>query len=124
MIIDCFTFYNELNMLKFRFKELYEYVDYFILVEATTTFVGNNKELYFKNNKNMFSNYLDKVIHIIVDDMPKDENPWVDEKFQRNCIQRGIKKLKLKDDDILIISDCDEIINTKVLLDTSKIKKT
>ena len=37
-IVDCFIFYNELDMLEFRLKELNDIVDYFVLVESTYTF--------------------------------------------------------------------------------------
>ena len=46
MIIDTFMFYNELDMLEFRLKELNSVVDKFVIVEATQTFVGNKKKLY------------------------------------------------------------------------------
>ena len=39
-IIDCFTFYNEIEMLTYRLNVLDEIVDYFILVEATHTYIG------------------------------------------------------------------------------------
>ena len=114
-IIDAFIFYNELKMLYFRLSELYDTVDYFILVESTHTFSGKQKELYFQNNKEMFSKFLDKVIHIIADDMPNDPNPWYNENHQRNCIDRGIKQLQLNDNDIITITDCDEIPHTTIL---------
>lgn len=70
MIIDSFTFFNELNMLEFRLEELNEYVDYFVLVEATKTFSGNPKPLYFQENKDRYSKFLHKIIHVVVDDLP------------------------------------------------------
>lgn len=115
-IIDCFIFYNELEMLKFRLNYLYDYVDKFILLESTLTFSGSKKDLYFENNKHLFEKYQDKIIHIIVDDLPFDdpqksssENAWVREKLQRNLLERGLKKTELNDDDYIIISDLDEI---------------
>ena len=54
-IIDCFIFYNELKMLYYRLDTLYNYVDYFILVEARYTFANNPKELYFEKNKHMMA---------------------------------------------------------------------
>lgn len=45
-VIDCFTFYNELEMLDFKLRELEDVVDYFVIVEATTTYSGNNKPQY------------------------------------------------------------------------------
>jgi beta-1,4-mannosyl-glycoprotein beta-1,4-N-acetylglucosaminyltransferase len=122
-IIDCFTFYNELDLLNYRLNILNEYVDFFVIVEATKTHVGNPKELIYLNNKEMFSNFHDKIIHIVVDDLPyssdnikyQNEEQWTNEKFQRNCINRGIEKLNLSDDDIIIISDVDEIPNICIL---------
>lgn len=129
-IVDCFTFYNELNMLKFRLEYLYDTVDYFVLVEATLTHVGNPKPLYFEQNKSMFSKYLDKIVHIIVYDMPvestsilfkkskKHDFTMKRENYQRICIDRGIKQLKLEDEDVIIISDCDEIANKNTIKNT------
>ena len=115
-IIDCFTFYNELELLEYRLEILSPTVDYFILVEATRTHAGNQKELFFQRNSTKFNKFSDKIIHIIVDDFPYAFNPspeevWKNEIFQRNCIQRGIDLLKevLLPDDYIIVSDVDEI---------------
>lgn len=116
-IVDCFIFYNELKMLKFRLKELYVYVDYFVLVECVKTYSNNDKELFFENNKNEFTEYLDKIIHIIVkDNIPTSPNAWDREIYQRRCIDIGIKKLNLNKEDIIIISDVDEIPDSKILM--------
>lgn len=114
-IIDCFTFYNEYKMLLLRLTELYDVVDHFVIVEAKNTFVGNSKELNFKNNIHLYQKFLDKIIYIVVDNMPNTDNPWDNEKYQRSHIDTGIKKLNLNDEDIIIISDCDEIPNKKML---------
>lgn len=114
-IVDCFLFYNELDMLEFRLKELNDVVDYFVLVESTYTFMSHPKELYYEKNKSRFEKYKDKIVHIIVEDMKLDKNPWQNEFFQRNCIDRGIKKLNLDSKDIIIIADCDEIPDSDTL---------
>lgn len=113
--IDCFTFYNELDMLEFRLNYLYNSVDYFVLVESTFTHKGNKKELYYKNNQKRFEKYQDKIIHIVVEDMPNTNNAWDNEKFQRKCIDRGLSKLNLTNNDIIIVSDLDEIIDRDTL---------
>jgi beta-1,4-mannosyl-glycoprotein beta-1,4-N-acetylglucosaminyltransferase len=114
MIVDCFIFYNELKMLKLRLTELYDTVDYFIIVEAKHTFKGNPKELFFENNKEEYKEFLPKIIYLVVDNMPNTKNAWDNERYQRCYINNGIKDLHLDDNDIIIISDCDEIpdINT------------
>ena len=47
MVIDCFIFFNELEMLEFRLEELNEHVDYFVLVESNLTHTGIEKELFY-----------------------------------------------------------------------------
>ena len=122
-IIDCFIFYNELDMLTYRLNILNDVVDYFVLVEATHTFIGKEKPLFYQDNKHLFEKFNHKIIHIIVDDFPhkypdinigKNEQ-WNNENFQRNCISRGINKLELNNDDLIIIADLDQIPNPKTL---------
>jgi hypothetical protein len=112
-IYDCFTFYNELDLLELRFAELYDHVDYFVLVEANRTFQNNLKPFYFDENQNRFTQYMDKVIHIQVNDMPTDTDAWGREAHQRNSIARGIKDAD--SDDIIIVSDLDEIIRPSTI---------
>jgi len=66
-VIDCFTFYNELTVLEYRLATLIDIVDHFILVEARQTHMGKDKELYYLNNKERFSKYNHKIIHVVVD---------------------------------------------------------
>jgi len=108
-IVDCFTFYNEYKMLKFRLTELYDTVDYFVIVEADKTFVGANKEMNFLKIEEDIKQFLDKVIYIQVTDMPIGDDAWARERHQRNCISRGLDVLNLDDEDIVTITDCDEI---------------
>jgi len=113
-LIDGFIFYNELKILELRLKELDEVVDYFVLVESKQTFTGNHKELYFEKNKEKFSKYLHKIIHIVVDEL-NDPNPWNNEYKQRNSIHNGIIQLDLNWDDLIIITDVDEIPDVDTL---------
>ena len=114
-------------MLKCRLKYLYDTVDHFVLVEATRTHAGNPKSLYFQDNKHLFEPYLDKIVHVVVDDMPmprkrmlwegKDTIDYhiLRENHQRICIARGIQQLSLSNDDLILISDLDEIPNRDIL---------
>lgn len=118
-IIDCFLLYNEIQMLQYRLRILSEIVDYFVIVESKHSFVGKEKEIYFHKNKELFDEYSDKIIYILVDDFPyqypninisKGEQ-WKNEIFQRNSIKRGIDKIQLdlNDEDVILVSDLDEI---------------
>jgi len=120
-IVDCFIFYNELQLLLLRLEELYHTVDHFVLVESTVTFAGNEKRLYFEGHKALFHDYMDKIVHVIEDDRLQTKNPWDREKHQRDCIDRGVKQLDLDDDDIITICDLDEIPDVSTL---EEIKKT
>lgn len=122
-IIDCFIFYNELDMLNYRLNVLYDYVDYFILVEATHTHAGKEKELIFEKNKERYAKFLDKIIHIVVDDFPNkwpninygNGEQWKNEKYQRICISRGFSQVNIQDEDVIIIADVDEIPDPDIL---------
>ena len=108
-IIDCFTFYNELDMLEYRLTVLDDIVDYFILVESEKTHAGEIKPLYYNENKERYAKWKHKIIHIIVELYSKEiwNNGWT----QRRAIDRGIQKLNLNPNDLIIISDVDEIPN-------------
>lgn len=118
MIIDCFTFWKEFDILEIRLNELYNIVDYFILVEASYTQSMMEKPYYFEDNKHLFKKYLDKIIHVKVDDyIDISNNKWAFENHQRRCIERGFKELYLSHNDYIMVSDLDEIPNSETLLD-------
>lgn len=117
-VIDCFTFYNELDMLEYRLSVLYPHVTKFVLVEANLTHAGFPKPLFYQENKERYARWADKIIHVVVDDMPDlvtSKDAWVREVFQRNAIDRGLASLSLRPLDLLIISDVDEIVNPTVI---------
>jgi beta-1,4-mannosyl-glycoprotein beta-1,4-N-acetylglucosaminyltransferase len=69
--------------------------------------------MYFNENKERFSKWLHKIEHVIVkaDEAPKDENPWAREKYQRECVLRGLTGVP--NESIVMISDVDEIPDMK-----------
>ena len=119
MVYDCFIFFNELDLLEIRLNELNEVVDKFVLIEANKTFQNNHKPYYFEENKERFSPFLDKIIHIKLDKYPlfipiiNPFTPWKLEFFQRNSIVKGL--VNCKPEDIVLISDVDEIPKASVL---------
>ncbi len=107
-VYDCFLFFNEFELLNVRLHELRDRVDYFVLVEADETFSGVPKPMYFAENKELFSPFLDKIIYVPVHEKaPTVQSAWDRERFQRNQIKRGLSKCR--DRDIIMISDVDEI---------------
>ena len=66
-VYDCFTFFNEFELLEIRLNELDSVVDKFVLVEASKTHQGKEKPLFYNENKDRFKKFQDKIIHVIVD---------------------------------------------------------
>ncbi len=121
-IVDCFTFYNELDLLKYRLTILNGVVDTFVLVEANLTHKGCEKSMIFQEHQDLFAEFKDKIVYVPVTDMPcpesafeSKEDAWKNEKHQRNCIRRGLDTLELRDEDVILISDLDEIPNPILL---------
>lgn len=117
-IYDCFTFFNELDILELRLDVLNPYVDYFVLVECSKTQHGEDKPFYFYDNRERYEKYKDKIIYVQVNDAPeyRGETDMGIENFQRNCIMRGLVT-HCRPDDYVIVSDVDEIPNPAVLTD-------
>jgi len=114
-IYDCFSFFNELDLLEIRLHTLNRVADYFVLVEATRTFQKKEKPLYFQLNKKRFEPFLDKIIHIVVDTYPgffrkfRIPTPWDYDTWQKNKVSEGLTNCQ--PDDIILFSDVDEIPN-------------
>jgi beta-1,4-mannosyl-glycoprotein beta-1,4-N-acetylglucosaminyltransferase len=117
-IIDCFTFFNELDLLEIRLKYLSEVVDYFVIVEADTSHNGEPKQMVFRDNMDRYKPFIEKIIYVQIK-MENFENKnkvaWKREGYQRNQIKVGIEKLNLSNSDLVLISDVDEIPNKEIL---------
>ena len=128
-IYDCFMYYDEDLLLDIRLNILNNYVKKFVITEATYTHNGSKKKLNF--NINNFSKFKNKIEYIIVDQQPpnikeinnEDSEGTKEEKlilngmardyFQRECLKKGLQNLE--NDDLIIISDLDEIPNLNSL---------
>ncbi len=116
-LIDCFMYFDEDLILDIRLNILSEVVEKFIVAEATRDHAGNKKKLNF--NYNNFKKFKDKITYIIVDDIPVNTPPlkknWgpnhVRDQHQRNSLLKGFSRYN--DDDLIMISDIDEIPNPK-----------
>ena len=128
-IYDCFMYYDEDLLLDIRLNSLEKFVKKFVITEATYTHNGENKKLNFDINK--FKRFKDKIIYIVVDKQPKnilelkkgDTREKIGEKlilngmardyFQRENLAKGL--VDAKDEDLILISDLDEIPNLESL---------
>ncbi len=116
-IFDCFTYFNEEEMLRVRFEELGDIVDHFVIVEASETFTGKEKPFYLDQLPDWAKKWEDKIIRIKIHfnspDLSTVKSPWEREHYQRNAIRFGLDKAEA--DDIVIISDADEIISSNII---------
>ena len=116
-IYDCFQYFNEEHIADLRFNILDEFVDYFVIVESTVNHQGKEKKLQFDINK--YQNFKKKIKYIIVDDTPENiKKPHeggesLVEQHQRNSLMKELNKAN--DEDLIILSDVDEIPNLKNL---------
>ncbi|KAF4452441.1 Beta-1,4-mannosyl-glycoprotein 4-beta-N-acetylglucosaminyltransferase [Fusarium austroafricanum] len=122
-IYDMVMVNDELDFLEIRFHALYDYVDYFILVESPKTFQGNKKPLVVRENLARFHRYRDKIIyHELV--YPVAFNPhraWDYEDLQRDAsftqVMPSLEGQRAPDNgDALIVADVDEIPRPQSLL--------
>lgn len=116
MIIDCFYYNGEEEVLEARLNILAPYVDKFIICEAKETFSGVPKDLSYKPIK--FAQF--NVEYFIMEEFPglrlealkspntgSGEHYWVREFIQKESARFALKDCG--DDDLIFISDVDEI---------------
>ena len=134
-IFDCFMFYDEEVVLDIRLNSLKNFVDCFVIVESKFYHNGKKRDLKFDIDK--YPKFKDKIIYIVQDEEPLDLekidkdydegmkshklifNAHKRENFQRNLIYKGLDKSN--EDDLIMISDVDEIPNLKDL-NVAKVK--
>ena len=126
-IYDCFMYFDEELILDLRLNILDKFVDYFVIVESVFTHKGEKRDLKFNINK--FKKFENKIVYLVYDQEPsqiekivskdtEDEksrkyimNALFRENAQRNFINGALNDLD--NEDIILISDVDEIPNLK-----------
>ena len=106
-IFDCVTFFEENRQMNLRFNILDNYVDQFVVCEGKYDHQGRKKKINF--NVNNYKKFKKKITHVIVENFPKNLNPWERQAFQREQILKNINQAK--EDDLILFSDPDEIPN-------------
>tara|TARA_Y100000590_G_scaffold442550_1_gene570778 strand:+ start:715 stop:1581 length:867 start_codon:yes stop_codon:yes gene_type:complete len=120
-------FFDESMIFELRLNILNNFVDKFIVVESLFTHSGKKKEQNF--NIENYPKFKDKIIYILLENEPKvpfliNENSKDKIGHQRlnslkrieiqyNALSEGITEAS--DDDLVILSDCDEIPNLEEL---------
>ena len=131
-IIDTIFFYDEIDMLLFRLTELNEYVDHFIIMESNIDFLGNLKPLFFLENQNLFENWKDKITYLPTSDITLENISSLHDELKKNRYNNNLTSSINRDniqltqlnnlknhllstdlyfEDLILISDVDEIPN-------------
>ena len=115
-VYDCIPFYQSNILFELRLKTLEKYVDFFVVCEATKTHSGSKKKLNFDLKK--FIKITNKIKYIVVDNIPNKldtkynkyplYNYQIDELSKVTC--------QASDEDIIIVSDEDEIPSPEALV--------
>ncbi len=106
-IFDCFMFNNEEKLLEIRLNVLNKFVDHFVIIESEETHSGNKKKITFEIDK--YSKFKEKIIYKKINSFPIGLSSWQKENYQRNYIVNCLNQAK--GNDIVMISDLDEIPN-------------
>lgn len=114
-IVDCFPFFNEKELLELRINLLYNHVDKFIICDADRTHSGKPKPFTCKETIEQLGLPMDKIQVIEVELSKTTHNPWVSDNWIRERNQRNAASNFIEDDDVVFVSDCDEIIDPKYL---------
>jgi len=112
-IYVCIPFFNEFRLLDMQLHELSDSVDHFVIHEAVETFAGTPKQLFFGENKERYQPFLDKITLIQTFDRINVSKGSERDFFQKNQLMRGLNNCK--PDDLILLSDCDEIVPAEIL---------
>tara|TARA_B100001059_G_C17769221_1_gene547415 strand:+ start:569 stop:1453 length:885 start_codon:yes stop_codon:yes gene_type:complete len=126
-IFDCVPYFDEDMLFDLRLNMLNQYVDKFIVVEQLYTHSGKKKQQNF--NIENFKKFKDKIDYFLIENEPEDiseiklNEPNHDGLKRMNSLKRiSLQYNKLLDglndaspDDLIIVSDCDEIPNLEKL---------
>lgn len=107
MVWSLSPFLSEIDVLEIRLAELDPVVDVFVIAEATRTHTNEPRDLVFPQHSLRFSRWLHKIRYLKMS-FPELPGHWERENYQREALGRGLEGLG--QDDIVIISDVDEIL--------------
>ena len=124
MLVDCFPYFNEKELLELRIRTLEDYVDGFLITDANRTHRGEEKpftcvdtlkELGIDDSKV-------QILHVELPSIEEAPDPWLRERAQRDALSIGL--YMLPDDTVFVCSDCDEIVNPFKIEEIKKVVNT
>ena len=119
--VDACLLFNEIDLLEIRMGELWDAVDLFVIVESNRSFAGAPKPYFLDVHRERFSRFASKMVYSKLAAGPSINRTTGDrfraEATQRNSLGDALASCELHDDDIVIISDVDEIPRARQLTD-------
>ncbi len=113
--IDCVLYNGEIDILKLRLEIYDEFVDEFHITEAAYTFTGIQKEKLLGDSlETDFLKYKHKIHYHLINKFPEIEGAWNKEFYLR---EQSVKLANPNENDLIILSDVDEIINLDYVLE-------
>lgn len=113
-VIDAFMFSNEADMLEIRLHELDPVVDHFVILESLELHGSRHtKRATLRDHWHIVKPFEHKVTHVVLEHLEPEytdaASGWQRENFQRSALEKPVSKLLNSPNDIIIVSDCDEI---------------
>ncbi|XP_055518982.1 beta-1,4-mannosyl-glycoprotein 4-beta-N-acetylglucosaminyltransferase isoform X1 [Leucoraja erinacea] len=114
-VINAINVNHEFDLLDVRFHELGSVVDVFIICESNFTAFGDPKPLRFAEMllNGTYGYVASKVLYVFLDHFPSGgrQDGWIADDYLRTFLtQNGMSRIaNLRDDDIFLIDDADEI---------------
>ena len=115
-VFDFLLVNDEIETLYLRMEQMHKYVDRFIVLESELSFSRKSKPLYFSKNREMFKKF--NILHLVLraEDIPVNGDAWAVESYTRSHLFTGaVDKLDLTYNDVILLSDLDEIPKPKTL---------
>jgi beta-1,4-mannosyl-glycoprotein beta-1,4-N-acetylglucosaminyltransferase len=113
-LLDCFLYNNERQLLEVRLQLLEHVVDRFVIVWAAETFTGIRKEGGFPWDSKVVQRLKDRIDLVAIDKL-QGATAWEKESHSRNSLADGLRGVA--SNDLVVVSDVDEIPRPEVLRD-------
>jgi len=114
MLFDC-----EEWLLEIKLNEVGHLVDHFILVEGLYSLQNRRRQQCFPRIASAnprISKWLPKIVYIYDTQYIQGFQYWEAEVYYRNLIGlQGLRQLSLRDDDLMVVSDVDELLSAPFL---------
>jgi beta-1,4-mannosyl-glycoprotein beta-1,4-N-acetylglucosaminyltransferase len=109
MIIDTLLFNNEFDMLDIHLAITDQYVDHWVVLEASRTFSGIPKPYYLTDNLHKYQQRYGDRIQVVTLELTAEQTNLICETMMRQAIAPALAQCHAED--IVIHGDLDEIIN-------------